>query len=246
MWQNSLVGCLVQTGVRDEDSVVPSGSYIYEELRRGIAAGTLPAGTKLPTERALALRHGVGRKKVRRALDQLRDDGLIERRVGSGSFVRPRTSQTPPSWSAAPPSISPLDAIEARRIIEVGVVELLVARATDDDFARIDGRLADLSMIHDPSVFRALMFAANLELIRATRNPLLVAMYEMLIAARAKAGWDRLGYLVKEPEQLSASLAAMREYLDLLRRGDSQRAASLRYRSLTDMIRMILSFPDDQ
>jgi DNA-binding GntR family transcriptional regulator len=90
------------------------------------------------------------------------------------------------------------------------------------------------------------MFAVNLEIIRATRNPLLVAMYEMLIAARAKAGWDRLGYLVENPEQRAASLAFMHEYLDLVRHGDARRAANFRYRSLTEMIRTILSFPDSE
>jgi DNA-binding FadR family transcriptional regulator len=241
-----LIEWQVAMGILDGAFTVLSGSHIYEELRRGIAAGTLPPGTKLPTERALASRHGIGRKKVRRALDRLRDDGLIERRVGSGSFVRPPAGQVAPSWSAEPPSISPLDAIEARRVIEVGAVELLIARATDEDFARIESRLAELSSVHDPSAFRALMFAVNLEIIRATRNPLLVAMYEMLIAARAKAGWDRLGYLVENPEQRAASLAFMHEYLDLVRHGDARRAANFRYRSLTEMIRTILSFPDSE
>ncbi|MGH8254882.1 MAG: FadR/GntR family transcriptional regulator [Steroidobacteraceae bacterium] len=225
---------------------VISGTQIYEELRSSITTWTFPPGTKLPTERALASRHGVGRKKVRRALDRLRDDGLIERRVGSGSFVRGDARQVPPSWSAEPPSICPLDAIEARRVIEVGAVELLVARATDDDFAKIASRLAQLSAVDDPSAFRTLMFAVNLEIIRATRNPLLVAMYEMLIAARAKSGWDRLGYLVREFEQRASFLALMHEYLDLLRKGEVRRAARLRYQSLTEMIRIILSYPADE
>lgn len=229
--------------VREDTANVVSGAQIYEELRSSITTGTLPVGTKLPTERALASRHGIGRKKVRRALDRLRDDGLIERRVGSGSFIRGDARQRLPSWSAEPPSICPLDAIEARRVIEVGVVELFVARATDEDFARITSRLTELSTTYDPSAFRALMFAVNLEIIRATRNPLLVAMYEMLIAARAKAGWDRLGYLVRESEQRATFLALMHEYLGLLRNGDARRAAHLRYQSLTDMIRVILSFP---
>jgi DNA-binding GntR family transcriptional regulator len=90
------------------------------------------------------------------------------------------------------------------------------------------------------------MFAVNLEIIRATRNPLLVAMYEMLIAARAKAGWDRLGYLVRESEQRATSLALVREYLGLLRQGDVRGAAQLRYQSLSEMIRIILSFPANE
>jgi GntR family uxuAB operon transcriptional repressor len=219
--------------------------HIYQELRQGIEAGTLPPGTKLPTERTLAVRHSVGRKLVRGALERLRKDGLIERRVGSGSFVSALAGLRAIGASAEPPSISPLDAIEARRVLEVGAIELVVTRATDDDFARIQSRLDAVAATDDASAFRALMFALNLDIIRATRNPLLIAMYEMLIAARAKAGWDRLAYLVEQPEQRAQSVAIVRELLVSLRRGDGRRAATLRHRSLSQMIQTIMTVPED-
>lgn len=219
--------------------------HIYGELRQSIEAGTLPPGTKLPTERTLATRHGVGRKLVRSALDRLRKDGLIERRIGSGTFVSALAGLRTVGSSTEPPAISPLDAIEARRVLEVGAIELVVARATDDDFARIKTRLEAVAATDDASAFRALMFALNLEIIRATRNPLLVAMYEMLIASRAKVGWDRLAYLVERPEQRAQSVTVCRELLDLLHHGDARRAATLRYRSLSAMIQTIMTFPEE-
>lgn len=130
-------------------------------------------------------------------------------------------------------------------MIEIGAIELVVARATDDDFARIRDRFEAVAAAADPSAFRALMFAFNLEIIRATRNQLLVAMYEMLIASRAKAGWDRLAYLVERPEQRAQSVAVCRELLDLLHQGDARRAAALRYRSLSAMIQTIMTFPEE-
>lgn len=219
--------------------------HIYGELSRSIEAGTLPPGTKLPTERTLAARHGVSRKLVRHALERLRGDGLIERRVGSGTFVSALAGLRTVRSASEPPSISPLDAIEARRVIEVGAVELFLARATDEDYERIEARLAEVAGTDDASAFRALMFALNLDIIRATRNPLLVAMYEMLIAARAKAGWDRLAYLVESPEQRRQSVATCRDYLELLRRGEGRRAAAQRHRSLSAMIQTIMSFPEE-
>jgi len=219
--------------------------HIYGELRRGIEAGTLPPGTKLPTERTLALRHGVGRKLVRTALERLRRDGLIERRVGSGTFVSALAGLRTVGSSTEPPAVSPLDAVEARRVLEVGAIELVVARATNEDFARIKARLEEVAATDDASAFRALMFALNLDIIRATRNPLLVAMYEMLIAARAKAGWDRLAYLVDRVEQRAQSVAICRELLDLMHHGDARRAANLRYRSLSAMIQTIMTFPEE-
>jgi DNA-binding FadR family transcriptional regulator len=219
--------------------------HIYGELRQGIEAGTLPPGTKLPTERTLATRHGVSRKLVRTALARLRGAGLIERRIGSGTFVSALAGLHTVGSSTEPPPISPLDAIEARRVMEVGAIELVVARATDEDFARMQSRLGQLAVSDDASAFRALMFALNLDLIRATRNPLLVAMYEMLVAARARAGWDRLTFLVERPEQRAESVTLWREFLDFLQRGEARKAASQRYRALTAMIKTIISFPEE-
>ncbi|PWC28226.1 GntR family transcriptional regulator [Teichococcus aestuarii] len=61
---------------------------IYLLLRDRITGGTLPAGTRLPGEPDLAAEHGVSRVTIRRALDQLSNEGLVERRPGVGTFVR--------------------------------------------------------------------------------------------------------------------------------------------------------------
>ncbi|WP_042692654.1 GntR family transcriptional regulator [Azospirillum sp. B506] len=60
---------------------------IYLLLRDRIVAGELPAGTRLPGEPALAAEHAVSRVTVRRALDLLEKEGLVQRKAGSGTFV---------------------------------------------------------------------------------------------------------------------------------------------------------------
>ncbi len=61
---------------------------VYLLLRERIGAGVLPAGLRLPGEAMLATEYGVSRVTVRRALDQLAAEQLIDRRPGSGTFVR--------------------------------------------------------------------------------------------------------------------------------------------------------------
>lgn len=56
-------------------------------LRQMILSGTYGAGDLLPTEAVLTERFGVSRQTVRKALEQLAADGLIEKRQGSGSRV---------------------------------------------------------------------------------------------------------------------------------------------------------------
>ncbi|PWC37768.1 GntR family transcriptional regulator [Azospirillum sp. TSO35-2] len=68
---------------------------IYLLLRDRIIAGDLPPGTRLPGEPALAAEHAVSRVTVRRALDLLDKEGLVQRKAGSGTFVHDTRSVRP-------------------------------------------------------------------------------------------------------------------------------------------------------
>lgn len=74
---------------------------IETEIRQMIA--TLPAGSKLPSERNLAQSYQCNFLTVRRALKNLTDEGLIQRRVGSGTFVSGDgpLAATPPALALA-------------------------------------------------------------------------------------------------------------------------------------------------
>ncbi|MER7396917.1 GntR family transcriptional regulator [Streptomyces sp. NPDC000151] len=61
---------------------------IAADIRRQIQDGSLPAGSRLPAETALARAHKVGLPTVRQALGALQAEGLIEKHHGRGSFVR--------------------------------------------------------------------------------------------------------------------------------------------------------------
>lgn len=67
---------------------------IYLLLRDEILGGSHAPGAALPGELRLAESHGVSRVTIRRALDALVGDGLVERRAGSGTVVR-QPSSTP-------------------------------------------------------------------------------------------------------------------------------------------------------
>ncbi|NEG69773.1 GntR family transcriptional regulator [Bifidobacterium choloepi] len=68
------------------------GAYTYteqvaEDLKRQITNGELRPGQKMQSESRLAEAYHVSRNTVRRALDQLRQANLIDKRNGSGSYV---------------------------------------------------------------------------------------------------------------------------------------------------------------
>jgi len=61
---------------------------IARQLREEVLSGRYGAEGRMPSEAQLVRRFGVSRPTVARALRVLSDEGLLERRAGSGSFVR--------------------------------------------------------------------------------------------------------------------------------------------------------------
>lgn len=78
----------------------PKYQTIAEELCIHIRAGKYADAQALPTEMEIAKEYCVSRQTVRQALSVLVEDGLIEKRQGSGSYIR----HSPPESSAALPS----------------------------------------------------------------------------------------------------------------------------------------------
>jgi GntR family transcriptional regulator len=71
----------------NSDAGVPLHRQLFLVLHDEIGRGALSSGEALPTEQSLCEQFGVSRITVRRALSDLADAGLIERRHGVGSFV---------------------------------------------------------------------------------------------------------------------------------------------------------------
>jgi GntR family transcriptional regulator len=64
-------------------------------MRSRIVAGEWPPGSAIPAEQTLAAEHGVALGTMRRALDLLAEQGLVERIHGRGTFVRQGLSGAP-------------------------------------------------------------------------------------------------------------------------------------------------------
>ncbi|PAQ15510.1 GntR family transcriptional regulator [Bacillaceae bacterium SAOS 7] len=60
---------------------------IVDWIKSHIERGDWTVGTKIPTQRQLAMQFNVNRSTVQLALDELKADGLIESKMGSGVFV---------------------------------------------------------------------------------------------------------------------------------------------------------------
>lgn len=65
----------------------PLYRWLYEQLRAAILAGRLRPGARLPATRDLAVAYGLSRATIITAFEQLKAEGYVEGRTGSGTYV---------------------------------------------------------------------------------------------------------------------------------------------------------------
>jgi GntR family transcriptional regulator len=70
------------------DDTIPPYQRIVNDLEEAIRSGRLGPGARVPSLTTLSQEYGVAKNTAVKALNVLRDKGLIESRQGWGTFVR--------------------------------------------------------------------------------------------------------------------------------------------------------------
>jgi len=91
---------------REAEGAAPVYRQIAARIRAEVEGGRLAGGTRLPTIRALAAALGVHRDTVGLAYETLAAEGLVEARVGRGTFVRARRARAPRPARAPEPAFA--------------------------------------------------------------------------------------------------------------------------------------------
>jgi GntR family transcriptional regulator len=76
-----------------QNSRKPRYLALADDLREQIVRGDFPQPDQFPTESTLCTRYGVSRFTVREALRQLQNEGLIQRKRGSGTVIQPASAR---------------------------------------------------------------------------------------------------------------------------------------------------------
>ena len=105
----------------------PRFTQVAAELRERISLGDYGDSGALESESALGKRYGVSRITVRRALEQLRDEGLVSSRKGAGWYVAGGTFHQPVAlgtFQHAASAVAEAGLRLRRRVVEFGFLEL--------------------------------------------------------------------------------------------------------------------------
>ncbi len=109
--------------VIDRDSRLPLYAQVETALTEGIADGSMPLGSRLPSEDELIERFGVSRTTVRKTIQVLADRGLVEIRRGKGTFVtEPKITQELTELTGFVEDMQALGRRPTARVLGTGIV----------------------------------------------------------------------------------------------------------------------------
>lgn len=171
----------------------------------------LGPGSRLPTERQLAVDLGVTRSGVRLALAALEADGLISREVGRGTFFSNAAGQAFDALRESPGEVAgratgraaaypapaatdfaPADVMTIRRLLEPQALPLVVMWATARDFAEMERCVAGGDQAVNYEEFETWDLALHRVIMAAAHSPLLAALYSVVESARHGQVWGDL------------------------------------------------------
>ncbi|MFI7133979.1 FadR/GntR family transcriptional regulator [Nonomuraea sp. NPDC050153] len=112
-----------------------------DELRREIARGVWPVGTKIPSESQLAQSLGMSRLSVREAVRVLAHAGLLHTRQGDGTYVT-ATDESKVALRRRLDTAAAMDIIDVRRGLDLVAARLAAGRRTEEDLTAMRAALA--------------------------------------------------------------------------------------------------------
>ena len=212
----------------------------------------LGRGSRLPTERQLAVDLGVTRTSVRGALMVLEAEGRISREVGRGTFLRdapwPQDGNGEDGAAAgqrggAAAGFAPADVMTIRRLLEPPAMRLVVAWATAADFEEIARCLAGGERALSYDEFESWDLALHRAIVAASHSPLLTRLYAVIEEARHGRFWGDLKRRSASRERQHAYQADHRDLVAALRARDADRAVEAMRAHLARVARHLFDDP---
>jgi GntR family transcriptional repressor for pyruvate dehydrogenase complex len=201
---------------------------VVEQLLRKITSGEIAAGSRLPSQRDMAVSFGVGRSSIREALNALAVMGYLDVQQGRGTFVAGKLPGDDPSLlklKAALKAGSLLDVIELRETMECKAAELAAERIEGRQLHQLKEALRVMEESADD--YRRFL-KADLEfhtvVSEATSNRVFSEMLRFLLA-KVVEHHEQFQTRLLSTEYRAHSIRTLKQVLSCLEREDGRGAA---------------------
>src|ERR1019366_7812006 len=157
---------------------------VFEKLLSYVVGGDWKPGDRIPPERDLCQQLGIARTSLREALKAMELIGMLDSRIGDGTFVCPRSEflSRPLLWAFTGTDHEELQEImEARTIIEENLAGLAAQRGTPEQNREIGNAVQQMrdAIARDDSIITADM-AFHLAISSAAQNGVLRNAVQLL------------------------------------------------------------------
>jgi len=200
----------------------PNARRITQTVSDDIVSGRLQPGEKLPSERTLAARFGVGRPLIREALRMMDELGLIQTHAGRGTFVRSVSvtgMHRQVGMAIRRRGVTAAQLSEARITLESEAASLAATRGGPSDLDRLEAALQRLEPSEGIEHVK-LDLAFHLAIAAAAHNPVI----EMMLESIAPLTVALMTRSVGDAEVMDRSQPYHRIALDAIRRRDPDAA----------------------
>ena len=212
--------------------------HVVESIFSSIQDGSLKEGERMPSEAKLAELTGVGRTSVREALAALRLMGVVETRVGDGSYVASANGVAEGAAAnaiaeAIAASTEAVQLQEARAVFESGMVRLAAARWSAEKtvaFNQLLSSMENSAVSEGYTEYIRLHRDFHLALAQATDNAIVEQTERSFLAYMDHEGWkdmERQSYLPNRREYLKESAEEHRLIFEAVASGNGQAASDL-------------------
>ncbi len=209
----------------DIDVVRLGSTEIAGHLRADIKHGQIALHDRLPPERTLAEKYKVARGTVREALNRLADEGLVEIRAGSGTYVTYDPEEAAHSVIMA---ARPLELIDARFALEPHICRLAVLHARSQDLDEMESLLEQMENCGDDmQLFSEADTQWHTRLAESTGNSLLIWIVGQINTVRNQPEWSNMRQITLNHEIVSVYNKQHRQILNAIRTREPEQAASL-------------------
>jgi len=211
---------------------------IIHQIRHLINSGQLKPGDRLPAERVLAERFGVGRGYVRDAIRKLEFYGLLKTSPQSGTYVSGYSIKILDGILTDIINFNQDDfasLVEARYYLEINAARLAASRRTEEDLKKIKSAVEDYNQKrrhHQEGVEEDMFF--HLKIAHATKNPVFESMLLLLLPDLIR------NIIEKKVCGSDRGIAAMQEHLEIYQAiadGDPDAAALAMAAHLDDLLK---------
>ncbi|TRL38723.1 FadR/GntR family transcriptional regulator [Rhizobium straminoryzae] len=209
-----------------------NANYALEKLRELLRAGGFGVDGKLPTERDLAERLGVGRRAVRQALEVLEAEGEVWRRQGAGTFLGQKPDALSADVGAIVAGTDFMEIMEVRLRIEPQLAQLAALRARAPELVRMRELARKIRESDDADARELWDGALHRQIAQSARNQLFLSIFDLINHVRQDEAWQAIRERARNGDAVKMAYAQHEDIIDAIAARDPARAAETMRRHL--------------